>query len=271
MAKFAPVVPAVLSPQLDVGYYHLLQAHDVLRATDPTQENGYLIDWLIGRVESPHHHVIFDNGVVELGEADVDSLLLAGEVWQPDELVCPDALNDADETCRLFQEHVEEVAKICSSVMVVPQGESLLEWCDCVDRLAHYAAEQHINITFGVSKFVDKYRIPRYSTEDIPRTYAVTWLSDYMHQADMWHQVHLLGINKNLWELRKLLTHDAVRGLDSTLPYALGLNHELLGFGSPKVGIDENDWLGTQDEKALRYSEINIAWVKTACEREYRW
>lgn len=258
MKHFAPTMPAHLYPDLDWGNYHLLQAHTLVDCPET-------LGWIETELAHPQsgHHVILDNGLIELGHADVDSLLKIAAIIHPDEAICPDAAFKADETCELFRAHAAAVQEHCEAVMTVPQGKCLTEWCDCVERLTAYASEMRINIVFGVSKLINTFKIGKEEgVAQSPRQYALMWLSQFMMNHDFWHQVHLLGVHDDFHIACAEAADNVVRGLDTTLPYAAALAGRLVGPVTAKYELTPQDWGLQPDGKTMRLTEINIAYCR---------
>lgn len=254
--RYAPVLPAAAYPLLDWGTYHLIQAHTI-------PDGGAAMDqWLQDRrYPSVTHHVIFDNGLIELGEPDVDSLLRMAEQYRPHEVICPDVAFEAQQTIDNFRRYGKECQQFVGSVMVVPQGRSLTEWCDCAEQLARIAAELKVSIVYGVTKLLNDLRLPILDLHT-PREYALTWLSQFMHANGFWHQVHLLGIHDKMIEASHEVQRAVVRGMDSTQPYATALHQDLLSGASSKVELDRVEWQWQANAKVLRLAEINIAMAR---------
>lgn len=264
MPKFAPVLPAKFYPLVDFGDYHLMQAHTLLE-----EDNDDLIEWARDRGANVlRQHLILDNGLIELGHADPDTLIKACQRVFPDEAVCPDAAFDMDETCRLFQEYAAEIAKYVVSVMVVPQGRDMPEWMECTERLVFYAAEDGIDITIGVSRLINEFQDRLYMHDVTPRRVALAWLDDYMLRVDrnFHHQVHLLGMSDSLYRSKLEYKHLLVRGIDSTHPFTQAFFGHMMEAHTPKLDMPEEAWhtQAIQRGKTTRLAELNVAYISEA-------
>jgi hypothetical protein len=210
--------------------------------------------WLTQRTQPRSRHiVILDNGLIEKGQPDPDSLLRVAERVHPHEVICPDLMYDADGTVALFREYAESCAGVCKRVMIVPQGNSLPEWMNCLERLVMTASELQINIQIGVTKLLDKHDGGRYT--------VLPWLAQYMRRMEIWHPVHLLGIWAHLAEISRLLSEfpDLIRGVDSTFPYASTINHGWVTSWSPKKELIPEQWEEDPSIVQRMKAALNIA------------
>lgn len=244
--NFAPTLPAAMYPELDHGEYHLVQAHHLADTRDD------VIDWFRERGHGTGHVTILDNGVMELDEPDMESLVWAANVIKPSVVVCPDAFCDCDETIRMFHEYVGEVCHLAPTIIVVPHGVDLLEWRHCAHVLFTIATNMKLRFVAGIPKVLSTYSGGRWT--------ALAWMES--HWPDV--GVHLLGTWQSIDEpIECNKWFDNILGFDSTLPYA----HALSGcftsdLAVPKMQLDQNDWnaqIGDVSMEALWQAEMNIA------------
>lgn len=241
--KFAPVLPPKLGMKVDDGDYHMVQAFSFTEQDSP--EVAHYKEW---GIKDPSHYVILDNGVYELGglaESNINHLFdVADWIW-PDEIVCPDAIQDMETTLELFKSYLPRCTRY-PSVMVVPQGHAFKDWVYCADQMLDYCIGSWGSFPIvGVPKYLETYPTGRLG--------VVSWLCERGVPQD---HVHLLGIQSHLTEA---LVHRAhfpeIRGVDSTWPFAQA-QHGICNFYDKY----SPDWKGEYDEKLVEY---NIKYCRT--------
>jgi hypothetical protein len=262
---FAPVLPINYYPALDRGNYHLVQPHLFQDVSDE------VVVWFRERGRLDGGHItILDNGVIELGYPDVDSLTMAAEMIEPDIIVVPDDFQNAQGTLRLLEEtlpHMDEMTKHCKAVMIVPQGKSVAEWCLTAYNMIETCNSTGVPWTIGVPKVLDSYT-DVFAGETISGRYAaLSWLRS-LNPAYLL-STHLLGV----WDLVEgvedvMRDFPMVMGLDTTLPFATAVEGTIISHLSPKVSIPEGWWTKEFDEdnqdtrRVVWQAEVNIAIVR---------
>jgi hypothetical protein len=245
--NFAPVLPINLYPALDMGLYHLVQAHLFPSASEK------VIAWFKERNKTSQHYTILDNGLIELGTADVSSVFDAAALIEPSCVVLPDVFKDAQETYNNVTTYIE-MAELAPDVMVVPQGKNVAEWCSCAYRCMRELYQRDISFVVGVPKVLDSFMLHG-------RLNAVTWLTDISPEV----RIHLLG----LWYGVDDICYEGwqplrsrVMGVDSTLPFAQAAAGMYTSPETEKVTILERLW--TEGEENFSQGEIWRARVNIA-------
>ena len=218
MAEFAPVCPPELLTELIKshvdGHYHLLLAHDICE-----RKAEYARIFGGNRKLSASYAsntVILDNSVVELGDAvNVDFIIDAAEVCNPDVIVLPDVYTDGPATVQAVKEALDTWILPISRTprgryiryMIVPQGKTRDEFIDCAYQLATLT-ENYTEVCW--------WGIPRnYREQNIgSRQDAVKICYTFGQQKFM----HLLGFSNDLVDDLFSARSPYVRGIDSAVP-----------------------------------------------------
>ena len=258
MIQFAPVLPPSLYSMLDTGTYHLVQAHHV------TNAERSVAMWLDRDSQDPNHVVILDNGMIELGSPDIDALRIAADMIKPDIVICPDMLRDKVATMDLFTQYVETCESLAPAVMVVPQGSSVWQWCQCASLMIDILYRQtHTHFVVGVPKVLDTFF-------EGGRYEAISWLLKSYPQIKYGYRIHLLGMWYGIGDVKAICRDfsDAIIGVDSTLPFAHALANTTTGEDAPKCGLDDNDFVNPSTEiSVLWQATLNIAVVRNYLEQ----
>jgi len=191
-----------------------------------------------------------DNGVYELGEPDVSSTLRVAKELHPFEVVCPDAYRDKELTLTMFATHALPLSEHAERVMIVPQGTTTVEWCQCLDEMMDSKTYRELpQKTIGVPKYLDQY--------EGGRSAALSWIEYHMGEDFM--QVHLLGMDMPLESTARVIANFPwVRSVDSTWPYASAEQRELATPMSVKQVV--KDWHpGYLPKPQLTLARLNIA------------
>jgi hypothetical protein len=209
--------------------------------------------------------VMLDNSVIELGEpVELTRVLYAGRRIHANEIILPDVLMNKDATLEMLQRDLDHLdflmqhsdfAHYKPRVQAVPQGATIGEWFDCLDRMLHHVVQGRIH-TIGV---------PR-CTNDLADGTRSQILSQLHGQfgGEPPFEVHLLGLSDNVTELLEYEAYNWIRGVDSKLPIRCGINwiglHPEKGLmltskaGLPTMGLHEEE----DDQPALCYHNIEV-------------
>lgn len=246
MAEFAPVLPLSVAPLLSKKGLLMLQAH----LFEPLPSN---LRWF----QDQAYRIILDNGAAE-GKADVGMLYKMAELLHPSEVVCPDALRDMDKTLKLFHAHALDLSKYAERVMIVPQGNTVVEWVECLQKMMTSREWDELpRITIGIPKVLDSFPGGRSS--------VMAWMDDNALVHDVYF--HLLGQQRDVGQVVRLLNYfPYIRSWDSTWPYACALRNILCHDGAPKIVLTDEEW-NPQDyvpSSVMKMAEINIAICRRA-------
>jgi hypothetical protein len=163
------------------------------------------------RIRRRSNFVMLDNGTPEGTPLSYEQLLEAYNIVQPDELILPDVLENAEETLKdtftflkLYEEEVPPIRR-----MVVPQGTSVDEWEWCLDE---FVSSRFAFETIGVPKHMEGKEGGRVAClQAIERR--------GLHRL---HHVHMLGCYEQpVMEVRRAMAACPwVRGIDTAAPFA---------------------------------------------------
>jgi hypothetical protein len=256
-ARFAPVVPLSIANILsaaDLGDYHLLLAHDVLKSP-ATYKRQYASKAI----------KIMDNSLIELGYAmEIQDVVKAANIVGAQFVVLPDRLKDAawtEEATRTAKIEFEmldpnEIAGIIP--MPVLQGVYHME-CDYL--LETWAKEGYKAVA-----------IPRVLVEVFGSRKAA------IHKAIScgFKYIHLLGFSENLQDDVDCTRIPGVMGIDSAVPIRLGLQKKIISLKNyvnpgPRGDYWDNPMQGSswpETENKLLHIETNLKlfreWIKTS-------
>ncbi len=223
-------------------------------------------------------HVILDNGAAEGTSMRAADLFQLARSLQPDEVVAPDVLGDAQNTLDATEAFIVGYGKLLQiydiNIMVVPQGRTLVEWLWCFQEMVHtieFDPHWENVTTFGIPKNLD----------DNPSTDR----GDVLHILDMVGPeltdrfgFHLLGICSGITPMQHLANfanfYPWIRGMDSILPVQAGIAGQLIGANStrkslryPTHRVDPLEpYLQTISMLGNRCAKTNIKRVIELCE-----
>jgi hypothetical protein len=218
MAKFAPVVPIQIAEQLQgktkeddiFGDYHLILAHDVL-----ANPEGYKRVYDRVRERFPESFIILDNSIVELGTAmEMEALLEANRIVQPDCIVIPDAMGDGEETRRLAKKFCDDYYRYTNAMIKPTPLMGVLQGGDVQDCLATYS-------TYTSLISVQHISVPRIIAQKQGSRVPLL-----VRLSNMWafRSVHMLGFSDDLLDDISCARMPIVRGIDSAVPIRAGMN-----------------------------------------------
>jgi hypothetical protein len=171
--------------------------------------------------------IIVDNGAAEPEEERIpfEDIISVANAIRADEIALPDVLRDSDAT-------VWHTARAAPAVpyrnrMIIPQGQDLTEWTQCLWDL--YNALDGRFATIGVPKLTEAWDGGR-----------VSLLSRIVqHGFHERYNVHLLGVYAGAWEEISSIAslYPWVRGIDTGLAVAVAQNDEVLDRASNRYSL----------------------------------
>lgn len=200
-------------------------------------------------------YVIMDNGVIEGDQRPMSELVEKALKYKMDELILPDVFCDGIASARKTLEAMEELKVIYAErpealklrLMIVPQGESLYEWLECLKTIIDNAPiDYHV---VGIPKVLVKLLGNR------ARLQACELLEEQGYLRSIGFDVHLLGCHNNALEPKMIQSYAAqhfkyvsVRSCDSALPYVYARNNcRLDECDRPdQAAIDFDGWLSNE-------------------------
>ena len=241
MSRFAPVVPLPIARWLQgeskeadlLGGYHLLLAHDVLQYPSEYKEVYGEV-----RIRYPNAWIILDNSVVELGSAiPIKELVEACRIVEPDCLVIPDVMGDAEGTERLAEEFVKRYREMFpdnknDALMGVAQGRFASEVRNCMYFLSSLGIKH-----LGIPRVVTQYLGSRIET-------TLHALNGYAFDS-----IHLLGFSDNVLVDVCSCRIPGVAGIDSAVPIRAGLKGMHLSMDSDRDYGKRGDYWSTSSQE----------------------
>lgn len=178
-------------------------------------------------------YIILDNSAHENGIGEgAEKLLLQALALQPQELVVPDALEDAERTVEFASNALRtwfgfgrlSLTDLPIRLMYVPQGKNLDEWSRCLtqllslhDAIADYSGTNYA-CTIGVSKDYGAWP---------GGLDALLTLLRPLSGID----IHLLGCGHDYWTPRILADKHSIRSVDTAKPFVWALNNLVMERG----------------------------------------
>lgn len=229
-AAFIPPISAL--DRFGNGGFHLLLSH--LMETKHYREH-------YKRERKNGAYLVLDNSAHEhkVG-TDPDTLMLQAAMLNAQEVVVPDALDNADDTIeRALQAHEAwhegpygAAHDLAPALMYVPQGATYEDWQFCLANLVRIhlfsAKRYHLRRDFviGISKDYEVWDggLMRLLDED------VLPLRLDLFQQGIKMNVHMLGWGRDLWALEDIAAkHKWIRSTDSAKPFVYALDYWNLG------------------------------------------
>jgi hypothetical protein len=157
------------------------------------------------------HFIILDNGAAEGQRLDTTDLISAANKVSADEVVLPDVLRDKEATLALMLD--DRVLNAIPPAMrcVIPQGDTIEEWCACYDELDVLISFA----TVGIPKHLE--RFPQGRAQALAHVIERGGHAKYnVHMFGVWGDLYAELENVRAWNMRPF-----IRGIDSALPFAL--------------------------------------------------
>ena len=206
--RIAQIVPVEQLNDIKDNQYHMCLAHLIGKEG---QKKKYT-EFYKKLAEQEDVYVLMDNGAAENSQLDFEELVAMYNYIEPNEIVVPDTLCDADDSLKKLDRFIRKYSFLPYKMMAVPQGRNLDEWTYCLKKMLCNGRIHSI----GVSKFLniktgDK-RI-RYKALQIANR-----LTAEMCREDI--EVHLLGCDEGPTIVGEIaMTFPIVRGCDSAYAY----------------------------------------------------
>lgn len=262
--RYAPIAAPQWARHYQRGDYHMVIAPWVL------QEPG-IGQYYAEAARPPDVWVLMDNGAWEGYELSLDEIVRAGGLIAADEVVLPDVLHKGKATLKASWDaylHLRRTAWPMAAgsqgdlpvamrstgpkcVMFVPQGRTTEGWRRCRDAWVNLweREERGTALSIGINQ-------PR--AEDCTRK-----RSDLIVETvALGFPVHLLGIPdlQQFLHIELPLAHShGVRGVDSSLPFALGADGVLLMPNALKIPLGTPDIYRRISTRNRRLISLNIA------------
>lgn len=204
------------------------------------------------RVREPPDKVFLTNCAVDLGVLEV---------------VLPDILGDPEETLRLSREMLQSLVNsewAGSSVMFVPQARTPEDWKRCLDEWevfwGRHCFGELYDLVIGLSSL-------RREKGLLPQVGSRRGLIEEV--ARRGYRSHLLGIasvREFYEEELPLAERHRVRGVDTTLPFALGASGSTFGPRASKKFLGDLNQYESLSKQQVRTILFNIAVLRSWCE-----
>lgn len=210
--------------------------------------------------------IMMDNSVIELGEpVELKRVLWAAKKVHAHEIILPDILHASNRTVELITDALVELQQLRNTsdfanynfkVQAVPQGETVEDWFECLNRLMPLVETGGIH-TIGVPRCCNE-------LEDGTRADVLEALDAMFYPSMPDFEVHLLGLSDNITEIKKYRQYPWIRGIDSKLPIRAGMNlvkfDQTKGMLVTKEGMPQLDMMyGSYDpEPEITYHNIEV-------------
>lgn len=253
--KLAPISAPQWASEMQTGDYHMVIAPWALKYR-------VLAEYYSRSLRPASAWVMMDSGVFEGHDLTVENLRSAAVLVRADEVILPDVIRDAKLTLQksyqafmrlreLYFPDGDTVREGPERVMFIPQGNTNEEWWKCL-RAWHGMWQNlttDIGLTIGLVSYRDRREGDASRARDLIRMMESAKASGY--------DVHMLGIPRvgEFLSAELPLAHRlGVRGVDTSLPFALGVAGKLLTKYAEKVP------LGPPEEyEKLSYSQRTLA------------
>jgi len=206
--KIAEIVPTSCLEMTATHQYHMCLAHLANKFGDSSRKYTQFYR----RMSDEGKYVLMDNGAAENSQLGFEDLIIAYKAINPTEIVLPDALCNSVETIKRTTQFYDLFKRDISmyKLMVVPQGNTLEEWCDCALELIDRVPVNSI----GVSKFLEME-----TGEPDVRVRACEFLKNYSSKTAA-VEIHMLGCSEGPHAVRDARNiNPMVRGCDSAFVY----------------------------------------------------
>lgn len=252
---------AMIPPVPDIHWtslmtFHLCEAPIVLDSREYTKYYRWHTD--------RGHYLIIDNGASVGGTVTDNELVKAATRVNADEVVVPDRMADPEVTLQRAEKFLSEHLNAANSLMLVPQGTNFDEWLhNLEDLLSIYERKTggsvlvKRRIVIGIAKHM--------------HARVVDGRGALVAQCALFNLTcHLLGASDDPLEDIRLLEQPNVRGLDTSLPFAMAqdgymfvsnqVSWSLPPLKGPRKSLDfwtSSELLGRQN------METYLTWVKS--------
>ena len=247
--KVAQIVPPKWVNRYPISTYAMALAHWV----NEYKEYGE-------NMRANAEYLILDNGAFEGRTQAFGNFKDAIAKCRPDEIVLPDIPGDGKGTLRLSWAAFEILRP--QRCMFVPQGKSYEEWTKCLTSWMKNWGERDEYLVIGITPL----RKLDSTVEERGRRECLEFASLYKRP------IHLLGLASPSYFIGQILSvaQDlGVRGLDTSIAFALGANNVLFDIHAEKINLgNPNQYDGlTADQRRLGW--LNMAILDYLAKSEY--
>lgn len=258
--KLANIVPPQWQGIFPQGEYRMALAHWVLEY--PTYAK---------QLRKGSSYILLDNGTFEGEQVSYAQLNKACANLGADEVILPDVHGDPGETLRLSWSTLGKIAS--KRVMFVPQGTTCKEWEQCLRAWITKWDEASWGASYSLAIGITSLRRTRGKRS--PQVGTRVGLLERYFSFNLPYPLHLLGVpdpkefaTSELAEARAM----GVRGVDTSLAFALGAHQRLLTPHALKVHLGEpkrHESLQTQQRRLVYLNQrILQEWVNTGATEE---
>ena len=273
--KAAFVSPVKHLEALPDTCYHMVLAHLVREHEE--YANFYSISGRTSRGWEPQimgsgkpHITILDNGAAEDKLLSSVELIEVARLVQPNVLVVPDDMDSTENTvemakeflrCDIVRDYVND-AVITPQFMVVPHGQGLAMWRQCLQRLLGISSYLWV----GIAKKYSRIGKGSYTTG------RLGLVRDVMNIQGNDAKVHLLGSGLNPLELlviaRTPFMRGAVQGVDTALPWVLAQHRIVMGRagllyrGDGWHSDEEREYTWQEKAMAQANASVILSWTR---------
>ena len=250
--KIAHITPPRWSTRFSPGKYRMVLAHWLKGAGADTYTQRQ------NKATLATTYTLLDNGAFEGEQVNLDYLILAAQVLNANEVVLPDVPGEWKETLKTSQQVLGRLNNL--NVGFAPQGRSGAEQLRCLKSWMDYWGDREQFLSLCIPSLRDKDGIA------IPGSKTKTLLEASKYGVP----IHLLGIadvNYFATDLLPKALELGVRGVDSSLAFALGARNILLTVDAPKHRLGDPKQYNKLSQYQRRLITLNRkileGWVTT--------
>jgi len=234
--RVANIVPPQWEGRFPTGGYRMTLAPWVLKYNDYRVKASFLI---------------LDNGAFEGNQVSNEELFQAAAYAGATEVVLPDVRGDPGETLRTSWAATSTWCYEVSRLMFVPQARTEADWDSCLKAWVKKWEEHNGSATHGLTIGVTCLRETTGTNAVVGSRLALALIAQ---QYDF--PIHLLGAasTEQLVEEVKL---EGIRGIDTSLAFALGAERTMLVPGAEKVFLKEPGDYSILDEQQMALIRLN--------------
>lgn len=276
--KLAPISAPQWAQEIQRGDYHMVIAPWALKYRR-------LAEHYSSGLRPMSAWVMMDSGVFEGHDLTVETLHSAAVLVRANEVILPDVIRQAKSTLQASYQALMKLRKMNfptlagvlpvgdvytgkvgtrlgpEHVMFIPHGETMEEWWECLHAWLKMWVKLHTDIALTIG-------LVSYRTGGGFRPQLITQVMDRARRSHF--EVHLLGVPRaaEFLSVELPLAHRlGVRGVDTSLPFALAAKGKLLTRTSEKVpmGSPEDYEKLSHAQRVLARTNIRIlrTWIET--------
>lgn len=234
--KLATIAAPQWATKFQKGEYHMVIAPWGLQVPG-------LAQYYAASVRPPSTIVMIDNGSWEGMPSTPQELMRLATAIRADEIILPDVLGHAKETLEasweclrlLYEVPLESSHLYPKGVMFVPQGNSKAQWLKCRDAWLEVWTKspypRDLYLTLGVIS-------PRQKNDTTPYMRRTEVLGDTVCCGFPVHMLGVPDIAEFASEELPMAHALGVRGVDTSVPFTLGVAGILLAPSAPKIPME---------------------------------